>query len=128
MKTLFNLGHHCLSHSTRCTYNFNLPGLVVLSAIMLMAIPFYLYDKKHTTRLDSLAHTLFVPELGLAMADGGEKVASSGKVSGRASENLSSPALWGKTCRRGCLETSSPRRPGTVKSRSIQPLEGELVV
>ncbi len=62
---------------------FNLPGLIVLSAMMLVAIPLYRHHKKsHTPGMNSVvpdAHTLLVPELGLTMADGGEKVDSSGK-------------------------------------------------
>lgn len=46
---------------------FNLPRLIVLSVIMLAAVPFYLHGKKsHTTGIDSVvpdAHTLYVPEL-----------------------------------------------------------------
>jgi hypothetical protein len=54
---------------------------VVLSAILLVGIPLSIHNKKsHTTGMDlavSGAHTLSVPELGLTMADGGEKVAAS---------------------------------------------------
>ena len=63
---------------------FNLPGLIVLAAIILVAIPFYLHDKKsHATGINPVVpdiHTLSVPELGLTMADGGEEVASSEKI------------------------------------------------
>ena len=53
---------------------------VVLSAILLVGIPLSIHDKKsHTTAMNPVvsdAHTLSIPELGLTMADGGEKVAS----------------------------------------------------
>jgi len=63
---------------------FNLPGLIVLVAILLVAFPFYLHTKKsRATGINPVVpdiHTLLVPELGLTMADGGEEVASSEKI------------------------------------------------
>lgn len=60
---------------------------VVLSAILLVGLPLSIHDKKaHTTGMDlavSGAHTLSVPELGLTMADGGEKIASSEARAGK---------------------------------------------
>jgi hypothetical protein len=46
-----------------------------------------IHDKKaHAACMDLVvpdAHTLTIPELGLTMADGGEKVPSSGKIVGK---------------------------------------------
>jgi 4-hydroxybenzoate polyprenyltransferase len=90
MKTLFIILATILLAIPLAVLMFvNLPGFVVLSAIILVAIPFYLHDKKsRMTDMDSAvlgAHTLSVPELGLTMADGGEKVDSSGKSAGKES-------------------------------------------
>jgi hypothetical protein len=90
MKTLFIILATILLAIPLAVLMFvNLPGFAVLSAIILLAIPFYLHDKKsRTTGMDWVvldAHVLSVPELGLTMADGGEKADSSVKSAGKES-------------------------------------------